>query len=116
MSDGSSDGIRSFRRQPARTSIEVDAVANAAGVVPDDRRTAQFALDRVRRPVSHAAHASRIRQVHYGKWKISLRANSGETCILIGAVKGSRAKSTCRLPKLSRRLHSLAIRGGGKAA
>ena len=37
MSDGSSDGIRSFRRQPGRTSIEVDAVANAAGVVFDLR-------------------------------------------------------------------------------
>src|SRR5580692_7936791 len=37
MSDGSSDGIRSFRRQPGRTSIEVDAVANSAGIVFDLR-------------------------------------------------------------------------------
>jgi two-component sensor histidine kinase len=33
MSDGSSDGVRSFRRQPGRTSIEVDTVARTAGVV-----------------------------------------------------------------------------------
>ena len=45
-----------------------------------------------------------------------IAANSGVRCVLIGATKGSRAKSPCRLPKLSRRLPSLAIRGGGKAA
>lgn len=33
MSDGSSDGIRSFQRQPARASMEVAAVVNAASVV-----------------------------------------------------------------------------------
>jgi PAS domain S-box-containing protein len=37
MGDGSSDGMRSLRRQPMRTSIEVDAVANAAGVEFDLR-------------------------------------------------------------------------------
>lgn len=37
MSDGSSEGTRSFRRQPGRTAIEVDAVANSAGVVFDLR-------------------------------------------------------------------------------
>jgi PAS domain S-box-containing protein len=37
MSDGSSDGIRSLRPQSMRNSIEVDAVANAAGVIFDLR-------------------------------------------------------------------------------
>jgi PAS domain S-box-containing protein len=37
MSDGSSDEIRSFQRKPVRASIEVDAVAKAAGVVFDFR-------------------------------------------------------------------------------
>ena len=37
MSDGSSDGIRSLRRQPGRTSIEVDTVARRAGIVFDLR-------------------------------------------------------------------------------
>lgn len=33
MNDASSDGIRAFQRNPARTSIEVDGVANANGGV-----------------------------------------------------------------------------------
>jgi PAS domain S-box-containing protein len=37
MSEGSSDGIRSFQRQSVRTSIAVDGVSNAAGVVFDLR-------------------------------------------------------------------------------
>jgi hypothetical protein len=36
-------------------------------LVPDDRRRAQFALDRVRRPASHPAHAPRIRHPRDGK-------------------------------------------------
>jgi len=37
MSDGSSDGMRSFRRQSVRTSIAMDAVAKATGVAFDLR-------------------------------------------------------------------------------
>jgi hypothetical protein len=35
MSNVPSDAPRSFRRKPVRTSIEVDAVANPAGVALD---------------------------------------------------------------------------------
>ncbi|MBR1198318.1 PAS domain S-box protein [Bradyrhizobium sp. AUGA SZCCT0240] len=41
MSDAPSDALRFFRRKPARTSVEVDAVANAAGVVLDMRDAEQ---------------------------------------------------------------------------
>jgi hypothetical protein len=37
MSDASSDAVRSFQHTPVRTSIEVDAVANAASAALDLR-------------------------------------------------------------------------------